>query len=469
MIKYIQLVNKIKREIKAEVWNSCDKLPSIRQQAKDCHLSTMTVMHAYRLLESQGWIYSSHRSGYYVSTKALKRHNSDENRPLKEFDNDDIIVNILQASRNKNITSLGYSYPDPSLYPVQQLNKSLTHAIRYMPANSDADNLPPGNLELRRLISQRYSATGLDVCPKDIVITTGALEALKLSLQAVTQAEDWVILEKPTYYGALQTVKSLGLKPLFVNVSSLTGLDLEMLKMYLNQYPVKAVWLMSNMQNPTGLTLSNDVKQEIANLLNLHQVPLIEDDVYSELYFNDQPPLTISYFLNNENRLLCSSFSKTLGAGYRIGWVIAGKHKYKIQKLKLLSSLTTSVPIQLALAHYLQTKDYVTHLRTLRNTLNNRKAILYSLLKELMPSSIHISDHKGGYFIWLTLPRSVSSLDLYHMAFKNNITIAPDCMFINNSFEGGNDELNKDINTAMSIRINSSFAMTQRQKNPLSG
>src|SRR5690606_20587231 len=177
---------------------------------------------------------------------------------------------------------------------------------------------PPANVDLRHAIAGRYAQQGMNSSPEEIVITAGALEALNLSLQAVTEPGDWVIVENPCFYGAPQALERLRLKALPVATDVQEGIDLTALEAALNTYPVKACWLMTNSQNPLGFTLSPQKKQRLVALLNEHNVTLIEDDVYSELYYGRDKPLPARAFDASGTTLHCSSFSKCLVAGFRI-------------------------------------------------------------------------------------------------------------------------------------------------------
>lgn len=236
------------------------------------------------------------------------------------------------------------------------------------------ENLPPGNAELRQAIARRYALQGITISPDEIVITAGALEALNLSLQAVTEPGDWVIVENPCFYGALQALERLRLKALSVATDIKEGIDLQALELALQEYPVKACWLMTNSQNPLGFTLTPQKKVRLVALLNQYNVTLIEDDVYSELYFGREKPLPAKAWDRHDGVLHCSSFSKCLVPGFRIGWVAAGKHARKIQRLQLMSTLSTSSPMQLALVDYLLLADtmliFVACVASLRNVNN---------------------------------------------------------------------------------------------------
>jgi DNA-binding transcriptional MocR family regulator len=255
------------------------------------------------------------------------------------------------------------------------------------------------------------------------------MEALNLSLQALTEPGDWVAIENPSFYGALQAIERLKLKSVAIASDPQTGIDLDELRGALERWPIKALWMMTNQQNPVGCTLSKEKKQQLVALLAEHGVALIENDVYSELYFGHEKPLPAKAFDRHDNVLHCSSFSKNLVAGFRVGWVAAGKHAQRIQRLQLMSTLSTSAPMQQALATYLGTRSYDRHLRRLRQVLEQRKNLARQVLKRHLPVGAQINDSRGGYFLWVELPKQVNTTELYYRALENKISIAPGKMF----------------------------------------
>ncbi|PLM44826.1 GntR family transcriptional regulator, partial [Klebsiella michiganensis] len=278
-------------------------------------------------------------------------------------------------------------------------------------------------------IARRYALQGMNISPDEIVITAGALEALNLSLQAVTEPGDWVVVENPCFYGALQALERLRLKALSVATDVKEGIDLDALEQALQNYPVKACWLMTNGQNPLGFTLSAEKKTQLVALLARYKVMLIEDDVYSELYFGREKPLPAKYWDRDDMTLHCSSFSKCLVPGFRIGWVAAGRHARRIQQLQLMSTLSTSSPMQLALVDYLSTKRYDAHLRRLRRQLAERKQLAWQALLRHLPAEVKIHHSDSGYFLWLELPAGSDAGELSARALAYNISIAPGKMF----------------------------------------
>jgi len=430
--KYEHLVAQLRQQIETEIWLPGEKLPSLREQAGLSGMSLMTVMHAYQVLESQGWIISRPQSGYYVAPRAefLSQPVSHQKLQLAEsVDINAFIFDVLQACRDPKIVPFGSAFPDPDLFPQRQLMRALTTVSHSMKPVDALHNLPPGNEALRKTLAQRYALQGVQVSPDEIVITNGAMEALNLSLQAVTEPGDWVAIENPSFYGALQAIERLKLKAVAIATDPQTGIDLEELSRALKSWPIKAMWMMSNQQNPVGCTLSREKKQQLVALLAEHNVVLIEDDVYSELYVGHEKPLPAKAFDRANNVLHCSSFSKNLVAGFRVGWVAGGQHAQRIQRLQLMSTLSTSAPMQQALATYLGTRSYDLHLRRLRQVLEQRKNQALHSLKRHLPVGAKINESRGGFFLWIELPKQVNTTELYYRALEQNISIAPGKMF----------------------------------------
>jgi len=346
--KYEQLVAQIQQQIETEIWLPGEKLPSLRQQVELSGMSLMTVMHAYQVLESQGWIQSRPQSGYYVAPRAefLSQPLSHQKVQLAEsVDINAFIFDVLQACRDPQMVPFGSAFPDPELFPQRQLMRALTTVSHSMKAIDALHNLPPGNEALRKTLAQRYALQGIQVSPDEIVITNGAMEALNLSLQVLTEPGDWVAIENPSFYGALQAIERLKLKSVAIASDPQTGIDLDELSRSLARWPIKALWMMTNQQNPVGCTLSKEKKQQLVALLARHGVALIEDDVYSELYFGHEKPLPAKAFDREHNVLHCSSFSKNLVAGFRVGWVAAGKHAQRCQRLQVISARAAMIAI----------------------------------------------------------------------------------------------------------------------------
>jgi len=263
----------------------------------------------------------------------------------------------------------------------------------------------------------------------EIVITNGAMEALNLCLQAVTAPGDVVAVESPTFYAALEALERLQLKAVEVATNPRTGIDLDSLTAVLDRHAVKACWFMPSFQNPLGSLMPEENKRALVELLAARGIPMIEDDVYGELYHGARKPAPAKAFDRAGLVMHCGSFSKCLAPGYRVGWVAAGKFARRIERLKLMTSLSAAVPSQQALSHYLGHGGYDRHLRALRHTLAAQQIVALDAVERHFPKGTRCTRPEGGYFLWLELPGEVDGLKLHRLALAQNISLAPGHMF----------------------------------------
>jgi DNA-binding transcriptional MocR family regulator len=433
MKRYEELAADIAAMIDNGVLRPGERVPSVRQLHESRGLSASTVFQAYYLLESRGLIASKPRSGYYV--RARLKHPPAEpeiSRPTGEsapVDVSELVFEVLDALKMPDVVPLGSAFPSPLLFPLKKLALSAAHSLRKLDPWHTVADLPPGNAALRRQLALRYLLDGVQVPSEEIVVTNGALEALNLCLQAVTRPGDTVLLESPCFYAALQALERLGLKAVEVATHPREGMDLAALAEALNKHSPKACWLMTNFQNPLGSAMPPEKKRELVALLARHQVPLIEDDVYGELYFGARRPVLSKTYDEQGLVMHCSSFSKCLAPGYRVGWAAAGRFARTVERLKLMTTLSAAVPSQAALADYLQQGGYDRHLRQLRHTLSVQQNQMMQALERHFPVGTRFAQPEGGYFIWVQLPTPVDTLLLHRLALQQGISIAPGPIF----------------------------------------
>jgi len=430
---YQSLADRIAVTIEAGTLRPGERLPSVRQACAAQEVSPATVLQAYALLEARGLIEARPRSGYYVRARIGSRLAEPEmSRPVgasTALDVSDFIFEILESVRDPDVVPLGSSFPSPYLFPLDKLARFLAASARHLDPRSTVTDLPPGNEELRRQIALRYLAAGADVAPAEIVITSGAMEGLNLCIEAVTRPGDLVVIESPCFYGVLQAIERRGLKVIEIPTHPRDGIDLNALADALRHHPIKACLAMLNFQNPLGSLVPDDKRRALIALLAKHKVPLIEDDVYSELYFGPERPL-LSKSLDTLGEVLhISSFAKCLAPGYRVGWVAAGRYAERIRRLKISSSIATNIPAQAALADYLKHGGFENHLRHLRATLAAQEAQVVAKVEQVFPAGTRLARPRGGYFLWIELPAQVDALALHRQALAQGISIAPGPIF----------------------------------------
>ncbi|MCB8748874.1 PLP-dependent aminotransferase family protein [Rhodoferax sp. U2-2l] len=433
MKRYEHYAQDIARLIKAQTLRPGDRLPSVRQASTSRQISPTTVFAAYYLLEAQGLIEARARSGYYVKTQAQPLQAEPSTAPpgadATPVNISDLVFEVLESTRQPDVVPLGSAFPSPALFPLDKLARCLTPAMRQLAPERLVEDLTQGHERLRRWISLRYASNGTKLAMDEVVITNGAMEALNLCLQAVTQPGDLVAVEAPTFYSALQALERLKLRAVEVATHPRDGIDLASLAAVLQAHPVKACWFMPNFQNPLGSLMPEARKQAMVKLLAAHQVPMIEDDVYGELYFGLNRPAPAKAYDQHGLVLHCSSFSKNLAPGYRVGWVAAGRFARQVQRLKLMTTLSSAIPSQLAITDYLQGGQFERHLRQLRLSLAQQQEVALKVIAAHFPAGTRVTRPQGGYFLWLELPAQVDTLVLQRRALASHISIAPGHLF----------------------------------------
>lgn len=431
---YEQLANSIAQSIQEGVLCRGDRLPSVRQASVSRNVSPATVLEAYYLLEARGLITARERSGYFVTSGAVNIPSSPA--PVIEcqleptqVDMSELVFEVLESIRLKNVVPLGSAFPSPLLFPRVNLAKTMASSVQLMDPWASVDNLSAGDMNLRRQIALRYMIDGLHVTADEVVVTNGALEALNLCLMAVTRPGDTILIESPTFYAALQSIERIGLRAVEIPSHPKDGIDLAAMERAILQYQPKVCWLMTNFQNPLGSLLSNEKKQALVALITKYQLPLIEDDVYGELYFSDKRPIPAKAFDTEGLVMHCSSFSKCLAPGYRVGWVAPGKFAKAVARLKLTTTISASVPAQVAIARYLQKGGYDKHLRNLRHALLVNQIKFVEALERYFPVGTCLTLPQGGYFLWVKLPEGINALELHKLALNHDISIAPGPIF----------------------------------------
>ncbi|NIM43307.1 MAG: aminotransferase class I/II-fold pyridoxal phosphate-dependent enzyme [Hydrogenophaga sp.] len=431
-IKYEALANDIEALIASGTLAIGDRLPSVRDTVASRGLSPATVFEAYYRLEARGLVEARPRAGYFVKAVPAPREEPRGADPVpgsQDVAVNDVVQAVLGSVRDRQVAPLGSAFPSPELFPLERLARGMGAAMRRLDPRQLLEDLTPGNAELRRQIALRGVAQGLSIGVDEVVITSGAMEALTLGLQAVTQPGDVVAIESPAFYGCLQTLERLRLKAVEVATHPRTGVQVDSLAEVLRRHPVKACWFMPSFQNPLGALMPENAKRAMVELLARHEVPLIEDDVYAELYFGAQRPLPAKAWDRHGGVMHCSSFSKSLAPGYRVGWVSAGRFAPQVNRLKFMSTLGVSVPAQLAVLHFLQHGAFDKHLRQLRTALAARQQRALLGIEKYFPEGTRVTRPEGGYFLWVELPEAVDAMALQQAALARHISLAPGPLF----------------------------------------
>lgn len=429
---YLQVAGRIESMIEGGTFAPGERVPSVRKLSQQLSVSITTVLEAYRVLEDRALLEARPQSGYYVRTPAPR---APEPRPTASAKNPetpeigDLALRFLLSSQRRDVLALGSAVPHPDFLPVARLNRLLVQAVRKDPSASQSYDHVAGLEALRVQIGRRALDAGCALSPEDIVTTSGAQAAVHLCLRAVTHPGDTVVVETPTYYGLLEALESLHLVALEVATDPRTGVVLEELEAVLGRQRIAACVLSPTFGNPLGHCMPDPAKRHLVALLARHRVPLIEDDVYGELAFTSPRPRAAKSFDREGLVLLCSSFSKSVAPGYRIGWTAPGRYRTKVEKLKFSSSVATATPTQMAIAAFLAEGGYDRTLRRLRREYRDLTARMALAVAEAFPAGTRVTRPGGGHVLWVEMPTPVDSVRLHEEALAIGVSVAPGILF----------------------------------------
>jgi DNA-binding transcriptional MocR family regulator len=430
---YMQVAGGIEKMIADEVLKIGEKLPSVRMLSEEYGISMGTAFQAYYHLEGKGLIESRPKSGYYVRFNhrrfpAMPKQLQPE--PVShEVSVREMIASIYTDISAHDVINFALAVPDASLLPTAKLNKSVVQALRNSKDHCINYEHVQGNIELREQIAKLAFNWGGKIEPEQVVVTSGCLEAITMCLRAVTSPGDTVAVECPTYFGIYQAAESLGLKVVEITSCAVNGIDLDCLQEAISKCNIKACVVVPNFNNPLGSCVPDEKKKELVEIITKHNIPLIEDDIYGELYFGKNRPKTCKYFDKRGMVMHCSSLSKSLAPGYRIGWAIPGKFFEQVRQIKRIHNISAPTLTQVAMAHFLKNGRYEYHLKNLRKALHTQSLRYVQGIIEYFPADTKISRPHGGFVLWLELNKKVNAFKLRTEAMKHKISVVPGRIF----------------------------------------
>ncbi len=430
---YVTLADELQSLVGQGTLRPGHRVPSVRRMALQRDVSISTVIQAYTLLENRGVLEARPQSGYYV--RARLPGDVPEPRMARPMAKpsyvgvNDLTAEIMMSATDPGAVPLGAALPDHTLFPTKKLARLLGAVGRNDPALLGRYAMNWGYDPLAREIARRYLQTGTPLAHDELVITLGCAEAINLSLRAVTKPGDTVALESPAYFGFLETIQSLNLRALEVPTDPRTGICLDATRDALENNDVKVVLVMPTYQNPLGSCMPDEKKERLYRLLADYDVPAIEDDIYGDLHFGERRPKPLKAWDTDGRVLLCSSFSKTLAPGLRVGWCAPGRYLERVRRLKFTNTLGTPVVLQKTVSDFLRNGGYDHHLRSIRRAYQNQLHLFSQAVLRHFPEGTRLSRPQGGFVLWVELPPGVDTLRLHRDALKHRINIAPGALF----------------------------------------
>lgn len=430
--RYRQVADRIAAQIEKGTYRVGDAIPSVRDGRRLFQVSPGTLLAAYRRLEDRGYIRARPQSGYYVRARAAlvpapppATPTARSPRPIQV----DLALQMLARMADPAMLQLGAAVPHASFLPTRALNQRLARVVRHHAGAIHTYGPPAGLPALRAGLARWMADAGCTLRGEDIVVTHGCTEAVNLCLRAVTRPGDTVAIESPTYYGLLIALKGLGLRALPIETSPVTGLSPEALRAAAARRRVAAVVCSPSFANPTGACMPLEARRALAAWADETDTPVIEDDIYGELAFDDARPTPLIALSRRGTAVYCSSMSKTLSSGFRVGWCVPGRHLARVEELKAGGNPTSPIATHLALCDFLDHGGLRQHLRRIRRQYRDQVDRFSDSVARHFPGPVRLHRPAGGHLLWVELPPHCDAAALFPRALAQRITTAPGPIF----------------------------------------
>jgi len=432
MTRYQYLADLLAERIEQGLYRSGEKLPSVRNLSQEHGVSISTVQQAYQTLETLQLITPQPRSGYFVAPRKALPPVPAMSRPVQrpvEVTQWDQVLEMLDARLDKDIILFGGGAPDITQPSLKPLWRELSRVVQHQPTEVLGYDELAGHRELREQIARLMLDGGSTVTADDVVITSGCHSALSIALLAVCKPGDIIAVESPSFYGTMQLLRGLGIKALEIPTDPETGISVEALELALEQWPVKGVILVPNCNNPLGFIMPEARKRAVLALAQRHDIVIFEDDIYGELAAEYPRPRTVHSFDIDGRVLMCSSFTKTVAPGLRVGWIAPGRYRDRVMHMKYASSGTNPPATQLAAAAFVREGHYHRHIRRMRQIYQNNMETYTCWLRQYFPCGICVTRPMGGYMLWVELPEVVDMVCVAKQLCRLKIQVAPGSLF----------------------------------------
>lgn len=348
------------------------------------------------------------------------------------------IREILKVTADPSIISFAGGLPNPECFPSKAIAEAAQRALTNAPVSALQYAPTEGDPELRAWIAERYDQRmGLKLDPDDILITTGSQQCVDMVAKVFLDQGDTVVLERPAYLGAIQSFSVF--EPQFRTIPLLEdGPDLDALEALLDEAPAKLFYAVPNFQNPSGLSYSLEKRRAVAELCLRRGLLFVEDDPYGELRFKGEHLPSVYTFAEGQS-ILMGSFSKIATPGFRLGWIVArGDVRDALIRVKQASDLHTPSLTQRIMVELLQHFDMDAHIAMIRERYGHQRNVMVEAIREHFPEGVTISEPEGGMFLWVTLPKGCSSMQLMDKAVACKVAFVPGKPFYVDPGEGEN-------------------------------
>ncbi len=432
MTRYTSLADTLGTRIEGGFYRPGDRLPSVRALSAEHGVSISTVQQAYHVLESKGLAEPRPKSGYFVPRRRrlpdLPAVARVAQRPV-EISDWDHILELQRHAPGEGVIQLGRGMPEVDCPSLRPLMRALGQVNRRRDLRGLYYDSVYGSQALREQVARLMLNAGCQLTADDVIVTAGCHEALSTALRVICEPGDIVAVDSPSFHGVMQSLKGFGMKAIEIPTDPVTGISLQALELALEQWPIKAIQLTPTCNNPLGYIMPDAAKRALLTLAQRFDLPIIEDDIFGELAYAYPRPRSIKSFDEDGRVVLCSSFSKVLAPGLRIGWIAPGRYQDRVLHMKYIGSGATATQSQLAIADFLQGGYLEPHLRRMRAQYQSNRDIMIDWVGRYFPPGTRMSRPQGGFMLWVELDEGFDALRMSRMLPLQGVQIAPGSIF----------------------------------------
>jgi DNA-binding transcriptional MocR family regulator len=417
---YKQLKEKIKKELEAEA-----KLPPIRKLAEELGVNPATVVKAYDMLADNGLIYKKVGSGSFVAPKI--------NNLQVEAGEDMLKHGQIKLSKSINFASAA---PSTDLFPVKDFKYAINKILDRDQGEAFSYQKSQGFFPLRKSIKNYFDKRGIKSSLEQIQVVSGAQQAIDILSKILLDYGDQIIVEDPTYFGALQAFNSRKAEIKSIPIEE-DGADLDKMEICLKENKIKFFFSMQNFQNPTGICWSTKKQQRLLQMAEKYDFYIIEDDILSDLYYDQVKANTLKEIDQMDRVIYIKSFSKVFMPGLRLAFIILPEQLLpELLEAKYATDISSGGLTQRAFDYYLREGLLDKHIETQRKLFRKRYKVMKSEIKKELPAEVKIVfESGGGLYLWLKLPEKVESKELYQQAVDSGLVFSPGYLFtLNNTY-----------------------------------
>lgn len=435
---YQQLYEKLKEMILDGIFFPGFRMPSIRQLSAFLSVNQVTVVSAYRQLESEGYIYSKGGSGTFVADfipSGGPRHQAGDSPIIDELYHQDELYTISngQIKIDENTINFASATPTPDLFPVDNFKLVMNEVLERDRGNAFGYQDSQGYYPIRECICGILGKSNIICTPNNIQVISGAQQGIDIISKALLRQGDYIITESPTYTGAIAVFKSRGAEIVDVELGP-DGPDLNILEYNLKKYKPKLIYTIPSFQNPTGYSYSNARRVEVLKLAERYNAYIIEDDYVSELDFENRNFVPLKAMDKSNRVIFIKSFSKIFMPGLRLGFMVVPANLQGITlEAKHSTDISTSGLIQRAFDLYIRNGYWDKHFKFMYRVYRERYFKIVELLDEQLPGNIKYSRPGGGLNIWLNLPYGLMASNLFKESAAKGVVFAPGRIFYSGS------------------------------------